>query len=263
MPETDHFATDAVGAGTPGTRALAARAGLRTEIVAAAALPDTTRDEMYALFSRAYEPTDRTRFGADLDAKREVLLLRDEAGRLAGFTTLAVIEDTDGPQPLRCVYSGDTLVDPRYWGSNALNFAWIRHLAAIRAEAPATPLYWLLLTKGFRTYRYLSAFARTYVPGGAGTDAPALVALRDRLATRLFGPAYDPARGIVAHDPPREHLDPVLARVPEAGRGAEEARIFARLNPGHGRGDELVCLCPLDPDNMRPLARRLYEEAAG
>ena len=108
-----------------------------------------------------------------------MLLLRDVAGRVAGFTTLAVIEDKDKDRdedgnedgagedrgrPIRVVFSGDALVDPAHWGSNALNFAWIPHLARIRAEAPDTPLYWLMLSKGFRTYRYLSTFAHHYVP---------------------------------------------------------------------------------------------------
>ncbi|MCB1357015.1 MAG: hypothetical protein KDK53_11145 [Maritimibacter sp.] len=237
------------------------RRGLGTEIRAATDLSTANRDEMYALFAHAYDGTDRARFDADLAAKRDVLLLRTGRGRIAGFTTLAVIDATDRGRPIRCVFSGDTLVDPALWGTNALNFAWIRHLAAIRAEAPATPLYWLLISKGFRTYRYLSTFARHYVPRPDAPDDPALVALRDRLATRLFGSAFDPGRGVVAHDPPRERLAPALAGLPETGRAAVEARYFAQANPGYAQGQELVCLCPLDPDNMRPFARRLYARA--
>jgi len=226
---------------------------------------------MYALFARAYEATDRQRFFTDLAAKRDVLLLRGDGGRIAGFTTLAVFEDAhsagedgeseDGGCPIRVVFSGDTLVDPACWGSNALNFAWIRHIARIRAEAPETPLYWLLLSKGFRTYRYLSTFAHQYVPRRDGPDDPALAALRDQLAERLFGPAFDKTRGIVAHDPPRDRLAAPLAALPQTGRAAGEARFFARRNPGYVRGEELVCLCALDVGNMRPFAQRLYRQA--
>ncbi len=221
---------------------------------------------MYALFARAYEATDRQRFLTDLAAKRDVLLLRDGGGRIAGFTTLAVFEDRlgageDRGRPIRVVFSGDTLVDPACWGSNALNFAWIRHIASIRSEAPETPLYWLLLSKGFRTYRYLSTFAHQYVPRRDGPDDPALAAMRDRLAERLFGPAFDSSRGIVAHDPPRDRLAAPLAALPQTGRAAREARFFAQRNPGYVRGEELVCLCALDVANMRPFAQRLYRRA--
>ena len=237
------------------------RKDLRTDLHAPADLAAGTKDEMFALFARAYEGTDRQRFLADLAAKRDVLLLRDSAGQVAGFTTLAVFDDTDQGRPIRYVFSGDTLVDPAHWGSNALNFAWIRHLAAIEAEAPATPLYWLLISKGFRTYRYLSTFARQYVPRRESPDDPALAALRDRLAMRLFGSAFDLDRGIVVHHPPRERLAPPLAELPQFGRTANEARFFAERNPGFLRGEELVCLCPLDLSNMQPFAQRLFRKA--
>jgi hypothetical protein len=32
---------------------------------------------------------------------------------------------------------------------------------------------------------------------------------------------------------------------------------FARRNPGHERGDELVCLARVAPDNLTALGRRL------
>ncbi len=240
------------------------RQTLRTELCAPAALTPETRAEIYALFASAYEATDRARFLADLDAKRDVLLLRDGAGQVAGFTTLAVFDDLGAPAgggPTRIVYSGDTLVDPAHWGSNALNFAWIRHVARIGAEQPATPLHWLLSSKGFRTYRYLSTFAHRYVPARTVPDDPGLLALRDRVARRLFGADFDAARGVVAHDPPRDRLAGALAALPDTGPAAAEARFFAARNPGYLRGEELVCLCPLDAANMRPFARRLYRRA--
>lgn len=240
------------------------RQPLATELRSPAGLSLETRGEMYALFARAYDGTDRVRFETDLAAKRDVLLLRDSAGRIAGFTTLAVFDDTDPEgREIRVVFSGDTLVDPQHWGSNALNFAWIRHIAAIRSEHPDRPLYWLLISKGFRTYRYLATFAVHYVPRRGAPGDPRLEALRERLAARLFGAAFDPRTGLVSHDPPRDRLKPTLAVAPGSGPAAPEARFFAALNPNHATGDELVCLCPLDPENMRPFARRLYRKARG
>lgn len=233
------------------------RPGLTAEVRSAAHLEEALRDEMYALFARVYEGTDRGRFGADLDAKRDVILLRDAGGRIAGFTTLAVIDEIDQGRKVRIVFSGDTLVDPRHWGTQALNFAWIRHIGRIADEAPDVPIYWLLISKGFRTYRYLSAFAHDYVPRRVGANDPALSGLRDRLAKRLFGAGFDPERGIVTHDPPRDRLAPDLAALPRTGPRTEEAQFFASANPGFRQGDELVCLCPLDRANMRPFARRL------
>jgi hypothetical protein len=239
------------------------RPRLRTEFRPPAGLTAETRAEMYALFARAYAGTDRERFDSDLDAKHDVLLLRDDLDGVAGFTTLAVIDAVDGDHPVRIVFSGDTLVDPRHWGSNALNFAWIRHIAAIKRERPALPLYWLLISKGFRTYRYLSTFALHFVPSRTGGGDSALERLRDSVAGRLFGDDYDPERGVVAHDPPRDRLKAPLAALPDRGAAAEDARFFAEKNPGFRQGEELVCLCALEEGNMRPFARRLFRKALG
>ena len=35
---------------------------------------------------------------------------------------------------------------------------------------------------------------------------------------------------------------------------------FLRSNPGYLRGEELVCLTELASDNLRPLARRVFEQ---
>jgi hypothetical protein len=54
------------------------------------------------------------------------------------------------------------------------------------------------------------------------------------------------------------------AVLPEVG-GLTPARLqnphvacFARLNPGHSRGDELVCLAEIHPDNFTDAARRMW-----
>jgi hypothetical protein len=40
-----------------------------------------------------------------------------------------------------------------------------------------------------------------------------------------------------------------------------DVAFFLRANPGYRQGDELVCLCPLSRDNMRPLTRRVFDAA--
>jgi hypothetical protein len=36
-------------------------------------------------------------------------------------------------------------------------------------------------------------------------------------------------------------------------------RFFLDANPGYAAGDELVCLAPLDADNMKLFARQCFE----
>lgn len=218
---------------------------------------------MYALFARHYAATERERFEADLAAKDHVVLLHDPAGHLQGFSTLAVYPmDIDG-RLLRIVFSGDTIIDPESWGSQAFAFAWIRLVGRIAAEAPGVPLYWLLIVKGHRTYRYLSTFGVRFVPDWRAPDDTELDALKTAIAARIFKDAFDPATGIVSHQRSQGHLAPGLAEPNAREKARDDVSFFMRRNPGYRDGDELVCLCPLSPDNMRPLTLRVYQQGFG
>jgi hypothetical protein len=238
---------------------LNARSSLTTpQALDVAALGEADRRAMYALYRRYYDASSWRLFAEDLAEKDRALVLRDETGALQGFSTLAVYERMFEGRPVRVIFSGDTIVDERHWGQQALAFAWLRLAGSIKSAQPQLPLYWLLISKGHRTYRYLPAFSRAFHPSpDAATDA-ALAPLRDFLGRDRFGDAYDAAAGVVRFAASRGHLRAEYADVPEAHRRLPEVAFFLERNPGYPRGDELVCVCELCPDALRPIARRAF-----
>jgi hypothetical protein len=216
------------------------------QIVEVAALAPAERSAMYALYERYYAGTSFDLFAADLAEKDSVIVLRDDGGALQGFSTLAVL------------FSGDTVVDERRWGQQALAFMWLRHAGAIKARQPTLPLYWLLISKGHRTFRYLPAFSRTFVPFPGASETTALHELRDFLARDRFGANYDVAAGLVRFAEPRGRLQSEYAEVPPAHRRLPAVQFFLRCNPNYRLGEELVCVCELEPGNLRPIARRAF-----
>ncbi len=222
------------------------------------ALGEAERGEMFALFERYYDGTSYERFASDLANKDRVLMLRDESGALQGFSTVAVYTRDFAGERVRVLFSGDTVVDERYWGQQALAFAWLRLAGEIKAERPDIRLYWFLISKGHRPYRYLSAFSSEFHP------APGrMIPLRTRelmafLARDRFGEAYDAATGVLRFPGATCRLHPAYAEVPEAHRRLPEVEFFLARNPGYARGDELVCLCELAADNLQPMARRAF-----
>jgi len=238
---------------------LNARSSLTTpQALDVAALATAERRAMYALYERYYDGSSWPVFATDLAGKDRVLLLRDETGAVQGFSTLAVYERRYGGAPVRVIFSGDTVVDERHWGQQALAFAWLRLAGALKAERPAVPLYWLLISKGHRTYRYLPAFSRAFDPAPDDTMDAALRPLKDFLAADRFGDEYDAAAGVVRFPESRGHLRAAYAEVPEPHRRLPEVAFFLERNPGYARGDELVCVCELAADRLRPIARRAF-----
>jgi hypothetical protein len=213
---------------------------------------------MYALYATYYDGTSCALFADDLAGKSHVIELTAE-GMLVGFSTLAVLPFEYRGWPNLALFSGDTIIDQSHWGEQALVAAFCRFAGRLRAQRDV-PLYWLLISKGYRTYRYLSLFARTYYPQHVAPTPAAVQERLDELARRKFGAAYDAASGIVRFPQSRGHLKPAWADVREHLQRHEVVRFFLDRNPGYASGDELVCLTELAADNLRSFARRAFVE---
>jgi len=212
---------------------------------------------MYALFARYYDAAVPSAFRADLDAKSYVIELRDGAA-LRGFSTVALMDFEARGVARRAIFSGDTIIDHRYWGEQTLPVAFCALAGRVHAENPAIPLYWFLVSKGYRTYRYLGIFSKRYYPNPSAPTPPEEQACLEQLAQTRFGDAYVAERGVLHFPQSRGHLRAQWAGVREAVSKRPDVRFFLERNPGYRSGDELVCITRLDAGNLRSFARRAF-----
>jgi hypothetical protein len=228
---------------------------LEGRVVARRDLDVSTLAAMFALLDDHFAGADRRIFDADLAEKNRVILLEDMDGILRGFSTMLLYETAAGGTPVSVVYSGDTIVEREYWGSPALARTWID---VVRQVTPADghDLYWFLLTSGYRTYRFLPVFFRTFYPRYDQPAQSSTAALLDAIALERFGNRYDPASGIVRFERPQILMDD-LRELP-GGRALDpHIAYFLQRNPGHVRGDELACITRIYDDNLTAAGRRL------
>jgi hypothetical protein len=219
---------------------------------------------MFAVYARLYEHVSERDFRRDLDEKHWVLLLRSgPGGAIRGFTTILALDTRVGGESLRVVFSGDTGIDPAYWGGQALVKAWARFMGVLLARDPARRLYWFLISKGYRTYLYLPLFFHEFFPRRDTATPPFERDLIAHLGALKYPRDFDPARGVVAFPESHGHLRPALAETPDHRRSHPHVRFFLEKNPGYARGDELVCVAEISPGNMRGLARRMLLGGAG
>jgi len=219
-------------------------------------LGTTDREQMFDLLAQHFEGVTPTQFERDLSEKNWVILLHRSGGRLVGFSTLLAYETSFEGQPVSVIYSGDTIVSPEAWGSTALARGWIGCVRQLRQSCPRGRFYWLLLTSGFRTYRFLPVFWREFHPRFDALMPPESRKLRDHLAAERFGPSYAPGSGIVQFVHPQK-LRGALCTVPEGRTNDPHVTFFVSHNPGHTHGDELVCLTELSDDNLTRAGRRM------
>jgi len=234
---------------------MSASTGIQFQLIARSDLTAAQKDEMYLLLDRHFGGVSREQFTRDLNEKNLALLLRREA-TLVGFTTQLAYSTRFEGEAVNVVYSGDTIVAPEAWGSTALPRAWVAGVEALRATLPPGKCYWLLLTSGFRTYRFLPVFWREFYPRYDHSTPAALQRLLDQLAHEKFGRQFDAASGVVRFEQPQQ-LRTGLNEI-SAGREADpHISFFLSRNPRHAKGDELVCLTELCRDNLTAAGRRM------
>ncbi|MEZ6103129.1 MAG: hypothetical protein R3E01_29655 [Pirellulaceae bacterium] len=226
----------------------------------AANLTIAEQDEMFDLFARYYQPVDRGRFERDLSRKQWVIQLRHaETGKLCGFSTQVLVQAPALGGVTHALFSGDTIVDPEHWNETALVREWGRLAMELRDEVAPEPLYWYLISKGYRTYRFLPVFFREFYPRRDRETPGDVQEILDALGRQLFCSGYDAQRGIVVGNPQKERLRAGVADITDARRQNADIRFFAEANPGHAEGDELCCLARLDVENFTRAGIRLLD----
>lgn len=210
-----------------------------------ASLSSREREAMYDLMTTHYEAVSPEIFDRDLSAKDEVLMLHDLEGFLCGFTTLAWNPAGNFAEG-DILFSGDTIIDRKCWGTQDLVQAFCRRAGQWKATN-GRPLFWFLISKGHRTYRYLPLFARRFYPHPENEEME-WARLSGQVAARLFGDNWKPAEGVIRFSSSLGQLREELAA---KSRESPWSKYFEQCNPGYANGEELVCLTEMDESNLR------------
>ncbi len=225
-------------------------------------LSTKTREAMYELLQKHFTGVTRSEFLADLEEKNRVLLVEDETGSVQGFSTLLIYKTICLGEPVRVICSGDTIVDPAARNTNILARTWLSEIIHMRAFCGQEKLYWLLICSGYRTYRFLPVFWRDFYPRHDKPTPLTIKKIIDSLASERWGEYYNLREGIVRFPNPQLLCEESGSLNQQRLRDPNVV-FFDRKNPGHVRGDELVCLTEISQENLTPIGRRLLRSAEG
>jgi hypothetical protein len=229
--------------------------GIQFQLVPCADLTAAHQDAMFQLLAQHFDGVTPGQFNRDLSEKNLALLLR-RGDQLVGFSTLLAGATRFKDEPVNIIYSGDTIVTPEAWGTTALPRAWVAGVNALKATLPPGRCFWLLLTSGFRTYRFLPVFWREFFPRFDMATPPEIQSLLSQVAIERFGAQFNPGAGIVRFTHP-QRLRAGLQTIPPGREHDSHTAFFLERNPGHADGDELVCLSELCPENLTAAGQRM------
>lgn len=233
---------------------------LQGRIVSLSDISPEMRNDMYRLMNVYYAGMRREVFESDLRQKDWIIQITErDGGILRGFSTQVLWDVSAGGQAARVLFSGDTIIDHRYRGNNPLAQTWGRFALSLIDEHQRTgvPLYWYLIVKGYKTYRFLPLFFHEFYPRLDATTPPRAQQLLDRLGATYFPAQYRARTGVIQALAGGCRLRSGVADVTTARLRDPHIRYFAARNPGHTDGDELCCIAPLTHANFTPAARRV------
>lgn len=214
-------------------------------------------DDAFKLMDRHYGNVTRPTFESDLAEKRWIVQLRSEASdELCGFSTQMLIDATVDERPVKVLFSGDTIIDPRYWGDSALMEVGGKLCLSLIDEFPNDELYWFLISAGYKTYRFLPVFFRQFYPRFNEPTPQRIQRVIDAFSMQKFPERYDGA-GVVSSNAQQHRLRQGIADVTSERLQDPHVQFFVDRNPRYASGDELCCLARLNRDNFTRAAHRI------
>lgn len=207
------------------------------------------RERMYELMQQNYVGVELDTFRSDLEAKDFVGLIRDSSNDLQGFTTYVVNPKGFVHQDYNLLFSGDTIIAPDHWGSQIMMKGWSYTIGQIIAGDKTKKWYWYLLTKGHRTYMYLPLFFKKYYPHIEVEDT-VLKRIAHEGSSHMYPNNWFPDLGVLkfpdnAGAMNQEHIDATYKK-----QRSRYVAFYLEKNPYFYNADELVCIAPLEVDNL-------------
>lgn len=233
----------------------------KSKVIKVSSLSVVELKEMHDVFSKYYNNADLETFFLDINKKQYVLLIKDRIDdRIVGFSTIALMDLDYGEKKVIGFFSGDTILEKEYWGSRRWQITWALFFLRIKLANPFTPIFWLLISKGYKTYLLLANNFENYYPRLDGND-PKLEKVVDFYCDELYQDYYLKDEKILDFGGQYQSLQDGVAEICD-DLMSEEPKIqyFEKCNPNWRRGTELPCVGVMEISALTNFIKKVIKE---
>ncbi|MGM0579956.1 MAG: hypothetical protein ACQETL_04715 [Bacteroidota bacterium] len=221
----------------------------------------SSRKRMFELMFSCYNKITEDTFNTDLNKKQYVGLIKDQDNMVQGFTTFAINPNSTNESNYNVLFSGDTIIAPEYWGTQVMKYGWCKAVGSIIASDATKPWYWYLLSKGHRTYMFLPLFFKDYFPSIEPSESDdQLKKIASDISLKLYGDCWKEEEGVIRFKESQGELKEELIQASYQKKGSKFVQFFLKKNPAFYKGEELVCIAHLHPENFLRSAKDLILE---
>jgi hypothetical protein len=233
---------------------------LKSQVVEQKDIPEKVRKELFSLYFRYFENTTESLFLDHMSHKDHVIVLRDMATEaIKGFATLKMLKVNVQGKEVYGIFTGDTIIDRRYWGEQELSSSFSYYAGSRAREfGEDVPYYWFLISKGYKTYRFLPVFTEKYWPCYKAEMPAWEKSVLDALAQSLYPKEYDAESGLITFRNRVGNLRPGVGDIPKGRLKDPDIDFFNQRNPDHLQGVELACITEMRPHNLKSVAKDYF-----
>jgi len=220
--------------------------------------------EMHSVFQKYYNHTDLETFFQDLIKKHFVLLMFDrDDGHIVGFSTMALLDLQYKGKKVKGLFSGDTILEREYWGARRWQLVWGMFLIKLRLQNLGTPFFWLLISKGYKTYMLMANNFIDYYPRHDKEDVE-LSKVVDSYCEQLYPDFYRKDEKLLDFGDKYQNLRADIADIDEELRERQsKIKFFEERNPNWRRGVELPCAGVVEVGVLVKFVKKLVMERFG
>jgi hypothetical protein len=222
---------------------------LRAKTIKISVLKTRQIQAMFHLFEQFYDNVSFDRFKSDLKNKSKVILMVDQKNKIKGFSTLHDFDFYNNGKNYRILYSGDTIISPEHWGTSVLTVAFLKQMIKLKAKYPTRPVWWFLLSKGYKTYLLLANNFINYYPRYDKETPTTHKELLKGLSEKLYPNHYNAKTGVIEfatgeHEKLKDSIAPITNELKEK---YPKVKFFESKNPEWKKGYELSCIGEVSP----------------
>ncbi|OJU60197.1 MAG: hypothetical protein BGN93_14925 [Acinetobacter sp. 39-4] len=198
---------------------------------------------MYSIYEQYYENTKFSIF-ADAFKKKSgaILIFNSETDEIVGFSTVVVQHFYLNGKDYTVLFSGDTVILRAFWGTRTLQSTMLKLMIKLRVKYPFNELYWLLISKGYKTYLLLANNYYVYYPN-INDENQHLSSVIEHYCENFFGEYYDKEAGLLNFGDDYQPLKGEVAPITEEMRTKNpNIHFFEQKNPTWTVGTELPCI---------------------
>ena len=215
------------------------------------------KQQMYAILSKYFLGTSYDEFSSDL-SKKEIAIFIEEEGQILGFSTLVCSEVEVEGKAVPVIFSGDTIVEREHRNSSGLGIEVANYFDRVRERFKDRTVYYLLTTKGWRTYKVLPFFFNEFYPRAEVQTPLEIKKVMDAFCQKKYKERYDAKKGlVVAVGEPQRLRSENLYDSAYPDRQSNDIDFFFEKNPNYLDGTELVCVASIDEENITKRFKRL------